>query len=62
MVVETLKYMNKEKTLRVRFYGLHMDDIFDGTVVDTDETNYFVKPDENKNIVVKWFKDWCEIL
>ncbi len=51
-----------ETTLRVRFYGLHMDDIFDGTVIDTYESNYFVRPDENKNIVVKWFKDWCEVL
>lgn len=48
--------------IRVRWYGEHIDDIFDGTVIDIDNINYTVIPDENTDIVRKWRKTECEVL
>lgn len=48
--------------VRVRWYGEHIDDIFDGTVIDSDDTYYFVIPDENIDMEIKWRKNECEVL
>jgi hypothetical protein len=48
--------------VRVRWYGEHIDDIFDGTVIDSDDTYYFVIPDENTDMEIKWRKNECEVL
>ena len=61
-----LNSMKKKQTLinnvRVRWYGEHIDDIFDGIVIGSSNTHYFVIPDENKDIEMKWRKDECEVL
>jgi hypothetical protein len=48
--------------VRVRWYGEHIDDIFDGTVIDSDDIYYYVIPDENTDMEVKWRKNECEVL
>jgi len=48
--------------VRVRWYGEHTDDIFDGTVIGNDNIYYFVIPDENTSTEIKWRKTECDVL
>jgi len=48
--------------VRVRHYNAFKDEREDGTVIDTTANTYFVIPDYNLQITVRWAKVDCDVL
>jgi len=48
--------------VRVRYSDEFIDNIYDGTVIDSDEEYYWVISDEGVQEPLKWLKKYCEIL